>query len=254
MQYLNNVLLNSTPPTGPYSVAAQAINSVTPLIKKWGGNNIAYLGLSGSYAKGTAVKGGTDIDLFISLSYRLNMGLKEIYDNLHQYMRANGYPYAKAQNVSIGINVNGVSIDLVPARQQSSYDNDHSLYSRKNGTWIKTNIQKHIDVVTKSGRQSEIRLMKLWRNQRKIDFPSFYLELSVIEALKGQPLLGYSNNLENNIVKTLTYLKNNLKSGRIVDPANTNNIISNTLTIYEKNYISQAAAASLSGSWGEFIS
>lgn len=99
-QYLQTVLQQKTAVITPNSAAILATNAIVPLIRAWGGQQIDFLGVSGSYAKGTAVKGGTDIDLFISLKSNLNMPLADIYQNLHQYVQQNGYPFARAQNVS----------------------------------------------------------------------------------------------------------------------------------------------------------
>jgi tRNA nucleotidyltransferase (CCA-adding enzyme) len=69
---------------------------------------------SGSFAKGTANKSGTDIDLFISLSQNTRETLKEIYNKLFARMTERGYA-PKPQNVSINIQVNGYRVDLGPA-------------------------------------------------------------------------------------------------------------------------------------------
>lgn len=253
-QYLQTVLQQKTAVITPNSSAVLAANTIAPLIRAWGGQQIDFLGVSGSYAKGTAVKGGTDIDLFISLKSTLNMTLADIYQNLHQYVRQNGHPFARAQNVSIGLYVNGINVDLVPAKQQDAASGDHSLYKRKTNSWTKTNIQKHIQVVSQSGRLSEIRLIKLWRNQNNLDFPSFYLELVVIEALRGYGYVPAFGDFSGNIVRILTYLKDSFKTARIIDPANTNNVISDDLSQNEKALIAQAASTALIGNWDNFIS
>lgn len=253
-QYLQTILQQKSAVISQNSPAVLAANAIVPLIRTWGGQQIDFLGFSGSYAKGTAVKGGTDIDLFISLKPTLNMTLADIYQNLHQYVQKSGYPYARAQNVSIGLSVNGMNVDLVPAKQQDAASGDHSLYKRKTNSWTKTNVQKHIQVVSQSGRLSEIRLMKLWRNQKNLDFPSFYLELAIIEALRGHSLVSASGDFSGNIIRVLNYLKDNLKTARIVDPANTNNVISDDLSQSEKALIAQAASTALTGNWGNFIS
>jgi len=252
-QYLQGVL--SRRGISNATMAINAANQLTPMINKWGNGYIENISFSGSYAKGTAVQGGTDIDLFISLSSRLNDSLSDIYNTLYNCLVQNGYATARKQNVSIGTTVNGFKIDLVPAKRQDAYGQDHSLYRRKADTWTKTNVQKHINLVSGSGRLSEIRAMKLWRNHKNIDFPSFYLELTVIEALRGQGLLssGYGD-LSKNIVHVLNYLKIDFKTARFVDPANTNNIISDDLTLQEKTLVVQAAERALAGSWEQFIS
>ena len=96
--------------------------------------------------------------------------------------------------------------------------------------------------------------MKLWRNQKGLDFPSFYLELVVIEALKGSGFVGINGDLPRNVIRVLEYLQSDFSNARIVDPANTNNIISDDLNSSEKALIMQAAKKSSGGKWGDFIS
>jgi hypothetical protein len=234
--------------------AQTAVNKIIPVIRGWGGDYIHEIALSGSYAKGTAVQGGTDIDLFISVLSTTPNTLSEIYSRLYTALTQNGYYTARKQNVSIGLTVDGFKVDLVPAKRQSAYGSDHSLYKNKTNSWTKTNVKQHIDLVKGCGRLSEIRAMKIWRNNKNLDFPSFYLELSVIEALKYAPLLSNGGNLSDNIIKVLRYLETNFSTAKIVDPANSNNIISADMTQQSKNAIANTAARSLKGNWEEFIS
>jgi hypothetical protein len=69
----------------------------------------------------------------------------------------------------------GYSVDLVPGKRQNSYGNDHSLYRRRADTWTKTNVVTHINRVILNGRLAESRIIRLWRSQKSLDFPSFYL-------------------------------------------------------------------------------
>jgi hypothetical protein len=73
----------------------------------------------------------------------------------------------------------------VPGKRQDQYGNDHSLYKRKQNSWTKTNIDTHISIVKNSGRIIEIAATKIWCAEHNIDFPSIFLELVVINALKG---------------------------------------------------------------------
>jgi hypothetical protein len=43
-------------------------------------------------------------------------------------------------------------------------------------------------------------------------------------------------------------------NARVEDPANTNNIISEDLTVVEKDAIKNAATHALAGTWPEFVS
>ena len=79
--------------------------------------------------------------------------------------------------------------------------------------------------------------------------PSFYLELTVIEALSGS-----SSGLSENVWKIFAYLRDSYASARVVDPANTNNIISDDLSAADKVKIVNAAAAALKASdWNQIV-
>lgn len=202
-----------------------------------------------SFAKGTANRSGTDIDLFISLASQTTNTLKEIYESLYDRMKAKGYT-PKRQNVSINVRVNGYDVDLVPAKRQDNYSDDHSLYRRKADTWTKTNVTKHITYVIRGGRLRETRIMKLWRNQKGLDFPSFYLEMTVIDALVGQP----AGALGDNVLQVFKYLRDKFPNARVVDPANTNNVISDDLSAAERAKVKTAALDALNAkNWGEIV-
>jgi hypothetical protein len=204
---------------------------------------------SGSFAKGTGNRSGTDIDLFVSLVSDTTETLKQVYEGLFTRMTNAGYT-PKRQNVSINIRVGGYDVDLVPAKRQGYFGEDHSLFRRKADTWTKTNVTTHINHVRQAGRVNESRILKLWRNQKGLDFPSFYLELTVISALSGQ-LFG---SLPDNVFKVFTYLRDTFPNARVVDPANTNNIISDDLTDAERAKIKAAAALALQAkTWGEIV-
>jgi hypothetical protein len=138
----------------------------------------------------------------------------------------------------------------VPGKLQNIFSSDHSLYRRRAGTWTKTNIEKHINHVRNSGCLAEIRIIKLWRNQKKLDFPSFYLELTVMSALAGS----ISCSLAENIQTVLEYLRDSFVNARVIDPANTNNVISDDLTTAEKQKIAGAARAARNApNWGDIV-
>jgi hypothetical protein len=199
--------------------------------------------------KGTAILSGTDIDLFISLSETTKESLKEIHALLIAKLTQAGYAPIP-QNVSLNIKVQGFSVDLVPAKRQSPLLNDHSLYRGNGGEWTKTNVVTHINYVRAANCQQEIRILKLWRNQKKLDFPSFYLELTVIEALSLQT--GYT--LERRVQIVFEYLRDTFATARVVDPANSNNFISDDVTDGEKlKIIAAAKAARNAANWNEIV-
>jgi Nucleotidyltransferase domain len=246
-QYLQNILVREAVNTSASSPVLSVLTVLRPIVSEWAGQQLRSISPSGSFAKGTANKSGTDIDLFISLKSDTSDTLKEIYTKLTGRMREKGYS-PRQQNVSINITVNGYSVDLVPAKHQGGNSEDHSLYRRRADTWTQTNVGKHISTVISGGRISETRILKLWRNQKGLDFPSFYLELATINALSGA-----RGTLSQNVWTAFKYFRDTFSNARIVDPANTNNIISDDLSAADKAKIATAASNALAASTWEQI-
>jgi hypothetical protein len=250
-QYLFTILAREAVDTGPTSPVRMAQATLMPLIREWAGNVLLTVFPSGSFSKGTAVLSGTDIDLFISISENCPDTLGELYEKLFRRLQEKNY-MPKRQNVSINIKVGSYSVDLVPAKRQSSTTTDHSLYRRRAQTWTKTNVLTHINYVIASGRQQEIRVIKLWRNQKGLDFPSFYLELAVVQALAGWNAA--ATTLESRVQRVFEYLRDSFTTARFVDPANTGNIVSEDLSATEKQTVSSAARAARSAPmWGDIV-
>ena len=221
----------------PVMIAAQ---TVYPILAGWAGGQLEEVKFSGSHAKGTGIAGKTDTDLFISLKPDTTNTLEEIYNSLNRRMLENGYA-TKLQNVSIRVNHNGIVIDLVPGIKHSGNSNYHWLYVKKSGRErTQTNIDRHIDVVVNSGRVNEIRAIKVWAHNHGLDFPSIYLELTVMEALSGRSY----GNVADNTWYALEFLRDSFLTNTIIDPSNSANIISNDLTIDEKRMIANQARAS----------
>jgi hypothetical protein len=233
----------------PILITDTRIKKMTDFLKKWAGVHLNRLKLSGSTAKDTLIKGNTDIDIFISLKSSNPNTLKELYNDLYENL--NQELEIRKQNVSIGVVWNNLKFDLIPAKQHKTNSNYHSLYVRKGDTWTQANIDLHINKVINSDRLNEIRATKIWRENHNLEFPSFYLELVVIEALKNRN----KNQLSTNFWTVLEYLRDSFKTLRVIDPSNTNNIISDSLTTAEKNKIAQQATNSISQQyWKDIIS
>lgn len=249
-EYLQSLIAKYKATTGQGSTAYNAGNAIYPIIQRWAGSQLREVCFSGSYAKGTAIRGTTDVDLFISLKADTNETLKQLFDMLFNRMRNSGYSNVLKQTVSIHVTHNGVDVDLVPAVHYGGNTEDHWLYVNKaNHERTKTNVLSHIDLVRNSARVNEIIITKIWRRNHSLNFPSLYLELAVIEALKYK-----RTGLADNFWVVLEYLTRNLLSARFVDPANTNNIISDDLTDTEKNAVAvQAGKSRREQSWNNIL-
>lgn len=248
-EYIERIVQNhKMPDTIDSYTDSMVVAPLKKIIKNWAGTCLCDTKLSGSRAKGTAIDIATDLDLFISLSSTTNNTLKEIYDSLYNYVVQQGIP-ARKQNVSIGITYQNKDVDLVPAKRQGQYGNDHSLYRRKVDSWTKTNIDTHIHKVKNSGRITEIVALKIWRENHSLEFPSIYLECFAIEALSGRSLYSHADNF----IFLLQNIRDNIVNKKIIDPANSNNILSEELNYNEKMKLVAQATSSLRESYWESI-
>ena len=235
-----------------------ALSQLRNILQTWASS--CYLGLvnSGSRAKGTAISIASDVDFLVSLTSNCNEnsgGLKSIYESLFTKLSTT-YSNVRKQNVSVRINLNSLEVDVTPARKQTGNTNDHWLYVSKLDTRKQTNIQKHINDVSQSGRTNEIKVLKIWRELHHLDFPSIYLEYLLINNI----LLNKSkdvNSLGDNVWHVLNELAKsagNPLSARIIDPANSANILSDLLTVAEKNLIVSKAKASIQQeNWNQIV-
>ena len=268
--YLNSIIAKYDKNHDYNSNEENAFNRLKTIISEWFNSsmsvNSAYsfyyspqmdVQKSGSRAKGTAIKGSSDMDMFLSITDRNNEDtLENYYNEIYDFLYNKGYKVRK-QNVSIGIKYYGYDIDIVPAKKtnQSSYTKDfrsyydHWLWSNKKQQRTKTNIQKHIDIVRNNSLQKYVMLTKIWRNNHDLDFPSIYIELMVYEALNKKR----QYDLANDFYYILGYIRDNIENKKIVDPSNSQNIISDTLSFSEKSAIKKAVVDSFAKQYWEQI-
>lgn len=225
------------------------VETIYPAIKRLAGTYIDESIYSGSIAKGTAISLGTDADIFISINPTTPDTIEQIYNSLFNVFSQAGYAPRK-QNVSIGIDASGYKIDFIPGKRQSQYEYDHNIYKRKTNSWTKTNVKTHVSEVRTSNRIKEIKLAKIWRELNGLNFPSFYLELSVIDCLEGR---SYSD-LNGNFWEVLRFFSEDFSDKKYLDPSNVNNIISDDINLTEKMQILATAIASISKkTWEEIV-
>ncbi len=240
-----------------------AEKSVRVVITEWAHTFLHEIKRSGSIEKGTAISTSADLDLFISLKSETPGSLPELYEGLAKWLESKNYKIRR-QNSSIRINHAGINVDLIPARKFASQSGslpgllgqsqDHSIRIRKSNSWAKTNIEAQIRKVKDSRRHDDIKLAKIWRDISGIDFPSIYLELSVIKALNGDALgLLLPPPISKRFVTFMNYLVNDFETATIEDPGNKSNKISDDLSTVEKKVIINAAKNVLTKNWTQVL-
>jgi len=214
------------------------------LLRGWSfGNYVESVALAGSHPKSTALR-DSDVDLFLSLSPDTPGPLTGIHASLAGYFR----DYLPSpRNVSLRIQLDGSTIDLVPGRRRAGTTH-HTLWQLRYDTWLQTDIGEQIRYVQSSGLTTETVGLKLWRRRHALRFPSFLLELSVVRALCTDPRTTERrgrDRISESFTSLLHFLATAFPAIRLLDPANSNNTVSDCLNEEEKLRIANMADASL---------
>jgi len=221
------------------SASHRAADEVLPLLKKWGKEHLLGLTLSGAYAKNTAISLSSHVDVLIALSPVPGMEMKNIFWSLFKYLSDQDlHPHTR--DVSIRLQSSGVNVDLIPACRDRE-TSGHLLFNKRSGKAVHTDVARHIHLVATSGRQQEICAFKIWRERQSLDFPSLYLEFSVLHALASERF----GQLADNVLAVLRYLSHRFEQAVVPDPANADNILSNDLSAEGKKAIAIAARDAL---------
>ena len=239
--YLQAVINRHASPDDP--TPHRLRRQLLPLLRRWAGPNLESVTLSGSHPKGTALR-SSDIDLFLSLSPKTPGPLSDIHQTLAHHFR--DY-LPRPRNVSLRIQFEGATIDLVPARRRED-STAHTLWQQRHNTWLQTDIDRQIRHVRSSQLLNEIRALKIWRKRNTLRFPSFLLELTVISAITP------NHPISDSFLTLLRYLAADFPAAQLRDPANSNNVVSALLTPQEKHRIAQTAELSLRAeSWTHIL-
>jgi hypothetical protein len=202
---------------------------------------------AGSKAKGTMIAESYDLDLTCYFPSSKDKTLKEIHDEVQKVLSIKYSIEPKASAVRIKRIDNDMEtdyhIDVVPGRFVEGNDGDaflHVTYGEKER--MQTNIDTHITYVKESGCQSIIKLVKLWKVRNNVPIKTFVMEIAVVETLKGSR---DKDDLAKSLREVLTRLRDEMESMRLEDPANSNNIVSEVVSVSDKNTIAIRAAEAL---------
>jgi Second Messenger Oligonucleotide or Dinucleotide Synthetase domain len=203
----------------------------------------------GSFGKDTMIREFYDLDIVVYWANDCGHTLEGIFRAVGEVLRKK-WKFVNPKTVAWEMPFEGgFHVDVVPGRALDTTFKYANLYRTDTRTSLQTSIKVHIDTVTNSGRRDAIRLMKLWRKRKSVPFKkSLALELATIEGCKGSRTADFGDQ----VWAALHYLRDVFPSARIVDPANSNNIISDDISEADKNAIKQIAAITLQAkTWPE---
>ena len=197
----------------------------------------------GSRGKKTMIKESYDLDIVLYFPEKTNNSVQEIYNYVARYLGSSNYDIMPI-NVAIRVlKRENYHIDVVPAKRITGSEDSAFLWRNKIGKLLKTSVIQHIASIREFGRRDVIKLLKLWKVRNEVDFPSFILEQLIIRALNNNSDLS----LNEAIIEVLEFISENIETIRLVDPANTNNILTDedTISAYDKDILSKFVKWSL---------
>jgi hypothetical protein len=227
-QYLERVLADQDLPDEGEELKAlrQERDKVEEILRQAFETSNPTIRYGGSYIKGTMNREIYDLDIICYFEHEdtaAGATLKDIYENVERALSDDYHVERKGSALrlkSLGTDEQRVDfhIDVAPGRFTDENKEDAYLYrSTGDKGRLRTNLQKHIDHVRKSGLVAEIRLAKLWKVRSGLTVRTFALELLVIEVLKS---FRDKDKLDSALLKLWEELRDNSADIRIEDPAN----------------------------------
>lgn len=197
---------------------------------------------AGSFGKKTMIRETYDLDIVIYWANDCGFTLQAIYDGVGQVLQKH-WKCVNKKTVAWEVPFQGgFHIDVVPGRAIDASFNYANLYRTDTGQSFQTSIKTHINTIRNSGRRDAIRLMKLWRKRQNVPLKkTLALELITIDGCSGTP----TADLEKQLLATFRYVRDNILTARLVDPANTNNVLSDEISYSDKLLIQAAAKAAV---------
>jgi hypothetical protein len=245
--YLINVLNGQKMETADLNKLQRLRGEIESNLRNTHGNAPRFY-YGGSYGKDTLIKAAFDLDIIMYFPSTDNRSLRDIFNSVHQSLLKAKY-IVNPKNVALRLPYDGgFHIDIVPGKAQDSSFQYATLYKNEENSTRQTSLKVHIDSVRKSNAKEIIKLMKLWRLRFNLPWQSFALEQTIIRALDGKSKNDYGTAMWT----VLEFIRDNIQNIRLIDPANTNNVIEmpNTLRQQLRN---QAANSLAAPDWGKIV-
>ncbi|MGN6210518.1 CBASS oligonucleotide cyclase [Asticcacaulis sp.] len=238
--------------------------------------NLKKILMSGSLAKGTALRSLNDIDMGCYISGAdAPHNIRQLLDYLAERLRKAFPNFSPDQvqpqtySVTVSFRGSGLDVDVVPIL----YDGDPNWYgnlvSQEDGSFLKTSIPRHLEFASKRKRQQVkhfaqvVRLVKYWARLMKQErdgfrFKSFMIEMILAKLCDdGLDLSDYPEalqhfftyiartNLRERIVFSDYYPTSSVKASsdivQIIDPVNAENNVARLYTRQNADAIVEAA-------------
>ncbi len=172
--------------------------------------------LTGSYAKHTCIRptkydGKTDVDIVVVTNYTENDDSKAVLDELYKVCKEH-YKNVTKQTRSIGIEMEGTEIDVVPMIEDK-ISLMYKIGNKKDGNWKKTNPKGHIEWCSNVNNENcnkFVRIVKIFKWWRKNNCPDDikYPKGITLEKIIADNLYDCNNTYEDIVFNTMKNIKN----------------------------------------------
>jgi hypothetical protein len=192
----------------------------------------------GSFAKKTAIATQFDLDVVVYFGAGTSEGPRELYEAVEKRLRAAGRTVLR-HNVALRLQYTpGWHVDVVPGRALDESYEYANLWASEREATRQTSLKRHIELA-RAGDREVIRLLKLWRARHVAPVGSFVLELAAERALRGCS----GAPLEARFRRALELLAR-LEDIRLIDPANSANVVTDDIDWTRKQAVAELAARS----------
>lgn len=178
----------------------EKVNQLREQLQKWVKDNpdcgIVKSYLSGSLAKGTALKTSSDVDLALYVKYDGERKATPQFINWIAERLRKAYPQMAPDQiqptefaVTITFKGAGVDVDVVPVFYEGDPDDKGWLVSKRTGELLMTSVPRHLEFIRKRKNDQPthfaqvVRLLKAWAQRHKQANSSFRLKSFMIELI-----------------------------------------------------------------------
>lgn len=205
------------------------------------------LPVTGALARGTLNRSGLRVDVLLPLAVRPAVPIERLQHAIGAALQHAGFA-PEPRILGLGAWVEEYAVDLIPIRYRPTDSPGHDVVVGRTGTWLRTDLDRHLTRMRAAKRQDEVRLLKLWSHRCKLRLPSFACELIVQDALRVSADFSVSSRM----TTVLGYLRDRMAALVLVDPANTENDILSDMPGDVRLRIAGAADRALRASrWAE---
>lgn len=247
-QYLQGVLSRHTLTDAELNPLREAREHIEGVLRAEVGSAARFY-YGGSFAKRTMLRSSFDLDIIVYVPSYERATLRDIFEGVHRRL-VNAKFIVAPRTVALRLPYQGgFHIDVVPGKAQDGTFRYATLYKNSYPpSSLQTSLKVHIESIKDAGLGEVVQLVKLWRSQRGIDCSTFALEIAVQRAMfnvrRDDLAVAFSTVLE--------WLSRDFVQARLVDPANSNNIID--VPPATRLAVATAAAIALRSTWGQIVS